>query len=80
MKQFCVKHHLNYTGAHCPMCEKERISSFKVSKTTFVMPGQASRESYFEEYKPSSTVCEDVNDLADLLASKFGNVSLLNKK
>ena len=54
MKNFCEKHHLGYNGDRCPMCEKERIASFKVSKSkiTIVLPGQAPRESYYEEYRP----------------------------
>ena len=100
MKNICEKHHLTYTGHHCPMCEKERIASFKVSKnTSFVVPGQASRESYYSEYRPSSNndvvIIDHLDlikppkqnynsmsdaDLADLLASKFGNVSIKPKK
>lgn len=100
MRNLCEKHHLTYNGAHCPLCEKERIASFKVSKRTVVIPGQASRESYFDEYKPKNPEHDLVvldypeiinpdkknynsmsdNDLADLLASKFGNVSIKPKK
>lgn len=101
MKNFCEKHHLGYNGDRCPMCEKERIASFKVSKHTVILPGQASRESYFEDYRPIPNDGPNVvvldhldlikpdrknynsmsdNDLADLLASKFGNVSIKPKK
>lgn len=101
MKNFCEKHHLSYTGNRCPMCEKERIASFKVSRPTVILPGQASRESYYEDYRPIVNDGPDVvvvdhfelikpeknnynnmsdNDLADLLASKFGNVTIKTKK
>ena len=100
MRNLCEKHHLTYTGSHCPMCEKERSASFKVSKRTVILPGQASRESYYEEYSlkpndgPDIVVLDHLdlikserknynnmsdNDLADLLASKFGNVSIKSK-
>jgi hypothetical protein len=95
MRNLCEKHHLTYTGAHCPLCEKERIASFKVSKRSLTLPKQASRELYYEEYMPKPLnddimVIDNINkidadkkynnmsdaDLADLLASKFGNVSI----
>lgn len=90
MRNLCEKHHLTYTGVRCPMCEKERIASFKVSKNAnFIVPGQASRESYFNEYRPpvNDVVILDYDeqikpdkpmtdsDMMDLLASKFGNVT-----
>lgn len=79
MKTFCEKHHLTYTGNRCPMCEKERVASFKVSRHTVTLPGQASRDSYFEEYMTkngNTTEYDNISDsqLADLLASKFGKV------
>jgi hypothetical protein len=75
MKNFCETHHLGYTGARCPMCEKERIASFRVSKTTKVLPGQASRESYYSEYmKPEPVVISD-SDMEAMLLEKFGKVS-----
>lgn len=75
MKNFCETHHLGYTGARCPMCEKERIASFRVSKSTKVLPGQASRESYYSEYmKPEPVVISD-SDMEAMLLEKFGKVS-----
>ena len=75
MKNFCETHHLGYTGARCPMCEKERIASFRVSKTTKVLPGQASRESYYSEYmKPEPAVISD-SDMEAMLLEKFGKVT-----
>lgn len=75
MKNFCETHHLGYTGARCPMCEKERIASFRVSKSTKVLPGQASRESYYSEYmKPEPAVISD-SDMEAMLLEKFGKVS-----
>lgn len=77
MKNFCETHHLGYTGARCPMCEKERIASFRVSKSTKVLPGQASRESYYSEYmKPEPAVISD-SDMEAMLLEKFGKVSKL---
>jgi hypothetical protein len=77
MKNFCETHHLGYTGARCSMCEKERIASFRVSKSTKVLPGQASRESYYSEYmKPEPAVISD-SDMEAMLLEKFGKVSKL---
>jgi hypothetical protein len=57
------------------MCEKERIASFRVSKSTKVLPGQASRESYYSEYmKPEPVVISD-SDMEAMLLEKFGKVS-----
>lgn len=75
MKKTCEKHHLVYTENYCPLCEKERISSFKVSKPTKVLVGQASRESYFNEYKQQPTISDD--EMENMLLSKFGNLSKL---
>lgn len=77
MKNFCEKHHLGYTGTRCPMCEKERIASFRVSKASRVIPGQASRESYYDEYiKPEAPSISDT-DMEVMLLEKFGKVSKL---
>ena len=77
MKNFCEKHHLGYVEARCPMCEKERIASFRVSKTSKVLPGHASRESYYSEYmKPEPVVISD-SDMETMLLEKFGKVSKL---
>lgn len=77
MKNFCEKHHLSYVGARCPMCEKERIASFRVSKTSMVVPGLASREDYYDEYiKPEPAVISD-SDMEAMLLEKFGKVSKL---
>ena len=54
MRNFCEKHQLGFTGNRCPQCEKERIASFKVSKTHKTTPGLAPREMYFDEYRPKS--------------------------
>lgn len=77
MKNFCETHHLGYTGARCPMCEKERIASFRVSKTTKVLPGQASRESYYSEYRKPEPVLISDSDMEAMLLEKFGKVSKL---
>ena len=77
MKNFCEIHHLGYTGARCPMCEKERIASFRVSKSNRVIPGQASRDIYYEEYaKPEPVMISD-SDMEAMLLEKFGKVSKL---
>jgi hypothetical protein len=77
MKNFCEKHHLGYIGARCPMCEKERIASFRVSKASKVVPGLASRESYYDEYvKPEPMTISD-SDMEAMLLEKFGKVSKL---
>ena len=75
MKNFCETHHLGYTGARCPMCEKERIASFRVSKTSKVLPGQASRESYYSEYMKPEPVTISDSDMEAMLLEKFGKVS-----
>ena len=75
MKNFCEKHHLGYAGTRCPMCEKERIASFHVSKASKVIPGLASRESYYDEYiKPEPMTISD-SDMEAMLLEKFGKVS-----
>ena len=77
MKNFCEKHHLSYIGNRCPICEKERISSFRVSKSTRPIPGQAPRELYFSEYmKPEPAAMTDI-DTEDKLIAKCGKVSKL---
>lgn len=77
MKNFCEKHHLGYVEVRCPMCEKERIASFHVSKTSKVLPGQASRESYYSEYMKPEPVAISDNDMKAMLLEKFGKVSKL---
>lgn len=78
MKNFCEKHHLGYVGARCPMCEKERVNSFKVSKSLKPIVGQASREAYFDEYKQvAESVPISDNDMEAMLLEKFGNLSKL---
>lgn len=72
MKKYCVKHHLSYEGRICPLCEKERINSFKVTKNTNPVLGQAPRELYEEESTPMSDY-----EMEQKLMSKFGNISRL---
>lgn len=92
MKRFCEKHHLTYDGSYCPICDTERISAFKVSKikTNNNIIGQASRESYYEEYRQIANnnneytnlnkhqIISD-NDMINMLTSKFGNVLITTK-
>ena len=75
MRNLCEKHHLTYIGDRCPMCEKERIASFKVRKHDNVIVGQASRDLYFEEYQPQETVTITDSDMEAMLLEKFGKVS-----
>lgn len=75
MKNSCAKHHLTYIGKLCPLCEKERIRSFKVTVPSKPIVGQAEREQYYSEYAPSPTISE--SDMEALLMLKFGNVSKL---
>lgn len=77
MKNFCEKHHLSYTGDRCPFCEKERIAAFRVSKSTRILPGQAPRDLYFNEYKKPEPVMITDSDMEDMLMAKFGKVSKL---
>jgi hypothetical protein len=91
MKKFCEKHHLTYGGSCCPICDAERISAFRVPKTKMNnIIGQASRESYYEEYRPRTNnnneytnlnkhqIISD-NDMINMLTSKFGNVLITTK-
>lgn len=77
MKNFCEKHHLGYVGTRCPMCEKERIASFRVSKASRIVPGLASRESYYDEYMKPEPVAISDSDMEAMLLEKFGKVSKL---
>ena len=75
MRNFCEKHHLGFTGNRCPQCEKERIASFKVSKTHRTTPGLAPRELYFDEYTEPEPVVITDSDMEAMLLEKFGKVS-----
>ena len=77
MNNFCEKHHLVYRGNRCPMCEKERITSFRVSKNNKTLVGQAPRDLYYSDYiKPEPVDISD-SDMETMLLEKFGKVSKL---